>query len=153
MASLPSILAVPACRLVAASLALALAASHAWAEPADAEKTIVDAAWTTADFSRPITQAPHCRDIGLLITTQGYAPGDVVQVTVGIKNLAEYEVSLSGTVNADGKVRVTLPASACEDARAAQTSGKASPPPDSPDTVTPADPAKKQRPVVRAYKK
>ena len=107
------------------------------------------------DDSRPITQAPHCRDIGLLITTQGYAPGDVVQVTVGIKNLAEYEVSLSGTVNADGKVRVTLPASACEDARAAQTSVKSSPPPppDSPDTDTPTDPAKKQLPAVRAYKK
>ena len=153
MASILSIPAVPAYRLVAASLALALAASHAGAEPADAEKTIVDAAWTTADFSRPITQAPHCRDIGLLITTQGYAPGDVVQVTVGVKNLAEYEVSFSGTVEADGKVRVPVPASACEDARAAQTSVKASPPPDSPNTDALTDPAKKQLPVVRAFKK
>ena len=153
MASIPSILAAPAYRLVAASLALALAASHAWAEPTDAEKTIVDAAWTTADFSRPITQAPHCRDIGLLITTQGYAPGDVVHVTVGVKNLAEYEVSFSGTVDADGKVRVHVPASACEEARAAQTPIKASSLPDLPDTGTPTDPAKKQLPVVRAFKK
>ena len=153
MAHLFSIFAVPAWRIVAASVALAVAASHAWAEPADAEKTIVDAAWTMADFSRPITQAPHCRNIGLLITTQGYAPGDVVQVTVGVKNLAEYEVSFSGTVDADGKVRVPVPASACEEARAAQTSVKASPPPDLPNTDTPADPAKKQLPVVRAFKK
>ena len=106
------------------------------------------------DDSRPITQAPHCRDIGLLITTQGYAPGDVVQVTVGVKNLAEYEVSFSGTVGADGKVRIPVPASTCKEARAAQTSVKASPPPpDSPDTGTPADPAQKQLPVVRAFKK
>ena len=83
------------------------------------EKTIVHAAWTTADFSHEITEAFNCQAIGLLVATKGYQTGDPVKVTIIDKNAANFEVRLHGTVDADGNARISWPEGACEAAREA----------------------------------
>ena len=80
------------------------------------ERDIVDIAWMSGDFSREITEAVTCQDIGVLVTTRGYAEGEDVNVTVGEKNGSkERDVTLYGKVDADGKVRILWPAMGCVD--------------------------------------
>ena len=80
------------------------------------EREIVDIAWMSGDFSREITEAVTCQDIGVLVTTRGYAEGEDVNVTVGEKNgTKERDVKLYGKVDADGKVRISWPAMGCVD--------------------------------------
>ena len=81
-----------------------------------AERDIVDIAWMNGDFSRQITEAVTCQDIGVLVTTRGYAEGEDIDLTISEKNgLKERDVKLYGKVDADGKARVKWPAMGCVD--------------------------------------
>lgn len=106
-----------------AALALSLAGCTAVmptalssAEPA-AGKSVLAVAWMSPDFSQEITTAVTCQDIGILVTTQGYAPGDPVTVTVSSTDDGEKvrDVALHGTVDAHGMARVSWPAMGCLD--------------------------------------
>lgn len=81
-----------------------------------AERDIVDIAWMNGDFSRQITEAVTCQDIGVLVTTRGYAEGEDIHITVGEQHGSkERDVELVGKVEADGKARVKWPAMGCVD--------------------------------------
>ena len=81
-----------------------------------AEREVVDVAWMSGDFSHAITEAVTCQDIGVLVTTRGYAEGEDVNVSIGEKNgPKERDVTLYGKVDADGKVRIPWPAMGCVD--------------------------------------
>lgn len=80
------------------------------------EKEIVDVAWMDMDFKREIKNAVQCQDVGLLVTTRGYAEGEDVNVTLGVKNgSTEHDVKLHAKVDTDGKARVRWPAMGCVD--------------------------------------
>lgn len=81
-----------------------------------AERDIVDVAWMSGDFTRQITEAVTCQDIGVLVTTRGYAEGEDIHITVGEQHgPKERDVELVGKVEADGKARVKWPAMGCVD--------------------------------------
>ena len=83
-------------------------------QTAPAERDIVDVAWMSGDFSREITEAVTCQDIGVLVTTRGYAEGEEINVTVGEKHgSTEHDVTLYGKVDADGQARIPWPAMGC----------------------------------------
>lgn len=68
------------------------------------------------DFTLEITQAVTCQDMGILVTTRGYAQGEEVSLTIGEKNASkDTNVKLKGIVDADGKVRMRWPAMGCTD--------------------------------------
>ena len=80
------------------------------------EKEIVDAAWMDMDFQRELKSAVQCQDVGILVTTRGYAEGEDVNVTLGVKNGSkDHDVKLHAKVDADGKARVRWPAMGCVD--------------------------------------
>lgn len=80
------------------------------------EKEIVDATWMDMNFQRELKSAVQCRDIGILVTTRGYAEGEDVSLTIGEKNGGkEHDVKLHAKVDADGKARVRWPAMGCVD--------------------------------------
>lgn len=102
--------------LLAMAAMLSSCTSVTWPDPAVVKK-VVHVAWMNHDFSREIDTAVTCQDIGILVTTQGYAPGDDIQVTVGSTDDEgqAQKVKLHGTVDADGKARVHWPAMGCLD--------------------------------------
>ena len=80
------------------------------------EKEIIDAAWMDMDFKRELKTAVQCQDMGILVTTRGYAEGEDVSVTLGVKNGSkDHDVKLHAKVDADGKARVRWPAMGCVD--------------------------------------
>lgn len=85
-------------------------------EASRTEKEIVNAAWMDGDFKHELQTAVTCQDVGVLVTTRGYATGDDVRLTVGVENGSkDDDVVLHGKVDADGKARVRWPAMGCED--------------------------------------
>ena len=79
-------------------------------------REIVDAAWMDIDFQRVLKRGVECQDVGLLVATRGYAPGEEVSLVIGAKNGSkEYDTKLYGKVDEDGKVRIRWPAMGCVD--------------------------------------
>ena len=68
------------------------------------------------DFQRVLKRGVECQDVGLLVATRGYAPGEEVSLVIGAKNGSkEYDTKLYGKVDEDGKVRIRWPAMGCVD--------------------------------------
>ena len=81
-----------------------------------AQREVVDVAWMTGDFTQQITEAVSCQNIGILVTTRGYAEGEDIHVTVGKEHRGKKrDVHLHGQVDADGQARIPWPAMGCED--------------------------------------
>ena len=79
-------------------------------------REIVDAAWMDIDFQRVLKRGVECQDVGLLVATRGYAPGEEVSLVIGAKNGSkEYDTKLYGKVDEDGKVRIRWPTMGCVD--------------------------------------
>ena len=98
------------------SAAPAAVAAAGEAPASHAQREVVDVAWMTGDFTQQITEAVSCQNIGILVTTRGYAEGEDIRVTVGKEHRGKkQDVHLHGQVDADGQARIPWPAMGCED--------------------------------------
>ena len=105
----------PAATMTAAPAIASTTAIEATESPKVARE-IVDAAWMDIDFQRVLKRGVECQDVGLLVATRGYAPGEEVSLVIGAKNGSkEYDTKLYGKVDEDGKVRIRWPAMGCVD--------------------------------------
>ena len=81
-----------------------------------AAREIVGAAWMDIDFQRELKPGVECQDVGILVTTRGYAPGEEVSLVIGEENGSkEYDTRLYGKVDEDGKARIRWLAMGCVD--------------------------------------
>ncbi|MGJ7521583.1 hypothetical protein ACSFA0_13920 [Variovorax sp. LT1P1] len=99
---------------MAGTLAVLLGACATPVPPSASPKAIVSVAWTTADFATPIHQAFACQPVGILVTTRGYQPGEAMTLKIGETHDAGFQRTLHGTVDADGKARLSWQNDTCD---------------------------------------
>lgn len=92
---------------------LALACVAAASLPGSRARYVLDIAWMAEDFSAEIEQALPCQPLGILVSMQGYATGEAVDVTLHDTGDSDFETRLQGRVDADGKARLLW--NPCED--------------------------------------
>jgi hypothetical protein len=153
----------PAATMTAAPAIAPAPASTTAIEATESPKVareIVDAAWMDIDFQRVLKRGVECQDVGLLVATRGYAPGEEVSLVIGAKNGSkEYDTKLYGKVDDDGKVRIRWPAMGCVDhvPTPLLQSMKSRPEPEIAEAAVPAQakgkPAPRTKPKIKADSK